>query len=106
MSRSKNLYPEFLIDEVSGIKVPDTRHQIWTEGYKAGRKERQMIESAIRCPNNMIIVFDDKGEQIPKYQGQYHEVKESILKDAPPDALFGYFLNYEAELKVVPREEW
>ena len=38
MNRSKNPYPEFLTDEASGIKVLDIRHQIWTEGYKAGER--------------------------------------------------------------------
>lgn len=33
---AKNPYPEFLIDETSGIQVPDIRHQLWDEGYKAG----------------------------------------------------------------------
>ena len=64
-----------------------------------------MIRTVIRYSNNMVTVFDKKGEQIPEYQGQYEEVKEKILKDTPPDTRFGYFLNYETELRVVPREE-
>ncbi len=65
-----------------------------------------MIKTAIRCPNNMVMVFDEMGEQIPEYQGQYEEVKESILKDALPNVVFRYVLNYEVNLKSVPREEW
>ena len=65
-----------------------------------------MIKTVIRCPNNMVMVFDKKGEQIPKYQGQYEEVKESILKDAPQNAVFGYLCDSEPELRKVPREEW
>ena len=65
-----------------------------------------MIKTAIRCPNNMVMVFDEMGEQIPGYQGQYEEVKEGILKDAPPNVVFRYVLNYEVNLKSVPREEW
>jgi len=65
-----------------------------------------MIKTAIRCPNNMVMVFDKEGEQIPEYQGQYQEVKESILKDAPLDAVFGYLSDSEPELRKVPREEW
>ena len=65
-----------------------------------------MIKAAIRCENNMVMVFDEEGEQIPEYQGQYEEVKESILKDASPNAVFGYFPEHEAELEIVPREEW
>ena len=65
-----------------------------------------MIKAVIRCQNGMVMVFDKKGEQIPEYQGRYEEVKESILKDAPPDTRFGYFLNYEIELRVILREGW
>jgi len=106
MSQSKNPYSEFLIDEVSGIKVLDIRHQIWAEGYSAGREDRQMIKTVIKLQNGMVMVFDDKGEQIPKYQGQYDDVKESILKDAPSDAEFNHGFWDDFELKVVPREEW
>ncbi len=65
-----------------------------------------MIKTAIRCPNGMLMVFDEKGRQVLEYQRKYDEVKEKILKDAPPDTLFGYFLDYDSELRVVPREEW
>ena len=65
-----------------------------------------MIKTVFRCQNGMVMVFDEDGEQIPKYQGMYEEVKESILRDAPPEARFGYFPDNELELRVVPREEW
>jgi len=75
--------------------------------YSTNNKRRTIvIKTAIKCPNGMVMVFDKRGEQVPEYQGQYREVKESILKNAPPDAIFGYFPNYEAELRAVPREEW
>ena len=106
MSRNQNPYPEFLIDEVSGVKVLDIRHQIWAEGYHTGKEDRQMIKTVIRCQNDMVMVFDEREEQIPEYQGQYEEVKESILADALPDAVFGYLPDYETELQIVPREEW
>jgi len=64
-----------------------------------------MIKAVIRCQNNMVIVFDKKGEQVPEYQGQYEEVKESILKDAPPDAVFMHSFTDSGELQKVPREE-
>jgi len=65
-----------------------------------------MIKIAIRLKNNMVMVFDEDGELIPKYQGQYEEVKESILKDAPPGAVFTHgFINSGKSLEV-PREKW
>ena len=54
----------------------------------------------------MVVVFDRMGEQTPKYQGQYEEVKESILKDALPDALFAHGFTDSGELRKVPKEEW
>ena len=65
-----------------------------------------MIETVIRCANNMVMVFDKSGEQIPEYQGQYEEVKGKITKDAPAGAIFGYFSPCGTELQLVPREEW
>ena len=65
-----------------------------------------MIKNVIRCPNNMVIVFDRKGEQIPEYQGQYEEVKENILKDAPLNTVFTYLFDFEPELQKISREEW
>ena len=65
-----------------------------------------MIKSVIRCPNDMVLVFDDDEEQIPEYQGWYHQVRELILKDAPLDTVFGYWFNYEADIATLPREEW
>ena len=106
MNRTKNPYPEFLIDEVSGIEVPDIRHKIWAEGYKAGREGRQVIRSVIKAENGMVLVFDDEGEQIPEYQGQYAKVKPWILRDALPNAVFSHALDNDSELKTVPREEW
>ena len=106
MNRSKNPYSELLIDETSGIEVPAIRHKIWVEGYTAGKEDRQVIKSIIKTPNGMVLVFDGKGEQIPEYQGQYEEVKRKILKDAPLNAVFGCFPDYETELQIVPREEW
>ena len=65
-----------------------------------------MIKTVFKWGNGMVMVFDNRGEQIPEYQGQYEDVKGGILKDAPLNAVFGSFPNCETELKVVPREEW
>lgn len=65
-----------------------------------------MIKTAIRFPNNMVVVLDKKGGQIPEYQGQYEEVKASILKDAPPNAVFTHGFTGPYEVQKVPSEEW
>ena len=61
MNKHKNPYPELLIDEVSGIEVPDIRHKIWAEGYNTGKHDRQVIKSVIKAPSGMVLVFDDRG---------------------------------------------
>lgn len=65
-----------------------------------------MIKTAIRLQNNMVMVFDEEGEQILEYQGQYEQVKRSILRDAPPDAIFAHGFGEFGQLLTVPREEW
>jgi len=66
MNRAKNPYPEFLIDEASGLEVPDIRHKIWAEGYNAGKKDGQVIHNVAKAHNGTALVFDGKGEQIPE----------------------------------------
>lgn len=106
MNTTQNPYPELLIDEVSGVEVSDTRHRIWADGYKAGRKSRQVIKNVIKAQSGMVLVFDDRGEQIPEYQGRYEKVRLRILKDAPPSAVFSHAFDCESDLKTILREEW
>jgi len=65
-----------------------------------------MIKSVIRCPNDMVVVFDEDEEQVPEYQGRYEEMKERILKDAPPEAMFGRWFDFETDIRTVSRGEW
>ncbi|MBI4188767.1 MAG: hypothetical protein HY529_06140 [Chloroflexi bacterium] len=65
------------------------------------------IKTAIRCPHhNQVMVFDETGKPIQEYQGPYDELKETILRDAPTDAEFGYFYTSGPEIRRVAREEW
>ena len=61
-----------------------------------------MIKTVIRFRNNMVMVFDRRGEQLPKYHGQYEKVKESILRDASPDTVFALGFTDDGELRKVP----
>ena len=65
-----------------------------------------MIKTVIRCQNDMVLVFDDKGRQVPEYQGEYQKVKKSILIDASKDAVFAHGFTTRGELKKIAREEW
>ena len=64
-----------------------------------------MIKTVLRF-RNLVMVFDEESEQIPEYQGTYEIVRESILRDAPPDAIFAHGFTDEGKLLKVPREEW
>ena len=65
----------------------------------------QVIKRVIKA-RNMVLVFDESGEQIPEYQGQYNTVKPQILKAAPPSTLFHHVPGDKSELLTVPREAW
>jgi len=65
-----------------------------------------MIKTVVRSQSSMVMVFDKEGEQIPEYQGQYEDVKESILKDAPPDTTFAHGMTDAGKLRKVSKEEW
>ena len=65
-----------------------------------------MIKTVIRLQNDMVMVFDAGGEQIPEYQGPYEDVKASILRDAPPDVVFTRWFNCDTEPEIIFREGW
>ncbi len=64
-----------------------------------------VIKTAIRLPNDMVMVFDEEGEQVPEYQGWYEEMKEQLLRDAPLGAEFVHWF-YDTVDELVPREIW
>ncbi len=65
-----------------------------------------MIKNVIRMSNNMVMVFDDKGEQMPEYQGQYADVKGIILADAPAEAVFNHWFGNAPEPEAVSGKSW
>ena len=65
-----------------------------------------MIRTVIILRNGMVMVFDDEGEQVPEYQGQYEVVRGNILRDAPPGAVFACWFNSDAEPDLMSREGW
>ena len=65
-----------------------------------------MIKTVIKAQSDMVLVFDEEGEQIPEYQGSYKEVKGSILRDAPSTAVFTHWFNYADEPKSISKETW
>ena len=65
-----------------------------------------MMKTIVRCHNDMVLVFGQDEKQIPEYQGLYSKVRESILDDAPPGAVFAHGFNQYGNLNKVDREEW
>ena len=66
----------------------------------------KIISMIIRLKDDMVMVFDTEGEQIPEYQGKYEDVSGGILKDAPPDAVFNNWSSNDDRPVGVSKEEW
>ena len=67
-----------------------------------------MINEVIRfgaSDNDMVLVFDEKGEQMPRFQGRYEDVRVKILARAPKGAKF-YHGIWPQGRRLVPRKEW
>jgi len=65
-----------------------------------------VIRTVIRINNNMVMVFDEEGEQIPWYQGNYDDVKERVLADAPSGSVFNHWFGHSLDPEVVASEAW
>ncbi len=65
-----------------------------------------MIKTVIRLGNNTVMVFNTEGEQVPQYQGQYEDVKDRVLRDAPPGVEFSHWFGYTLKSRAVPVEKW
>ena len=65
-----------------------------------------MINSVVRLKDARVMVFDGRGGQITAYQGHYDDVREKILRDAPPNAVFFHWFGRKDVPEVVNREEW
>ena len=73
-----------------------------------------MISEVIRFQgNDMVLVFDEQSEQMPRFQGRYEAVRAKILARAPKEAKFYHgILNPLGGQNVhfikgeVSRKEW
>lgn len=72
--------------------------------YKEGGSK--MIKTVIRLKDDAVMVFDDRGEQLTVYQGQYDQAREKVLEDAPLDAVFVNWFGSNAIPQTVSREDW
>ena len=65
-----------------------------------------MIRNVIRMQNDHVLVFDESGEQLSQYQGEYKRVKDKILRDAPAGARFFHWYDSRPEPVSVTPENW
>ncbi len=62
-----------------------------------------MIKTIIRIENDMVMVFDENGEEIPEYQGNYDYVKDRIMAEADEQSVFNHWLgNWQKPRAVTP----
>ena len=64
------------------------------------------VKRAIKAENDMALVFDNRGEQIWEYQGQYHTVRRCIMRATSPDTIFHHVASVRSDLLTVPKEAW
>ena len=51
MNKAPNPYPENIIDDCSGISVPNLAHRVWLEGFQAGVASASIDESEPQNPS-------------------------------------------------------
>jgi hypothetical protein len=65
-----------------------------------------MIKTVIRINKDMVLVFDENGDELPKYQGYYQDVRDRILSDAQTNAVFKYWFGHAKKPDTVAMECW
>lgn len=65
-----------------------------------------MIKTVIRIENDMVMVFDENGEEIPEYQGNYDCVKDKIIADATEDAVFNHWFGHCFKPHITDPGRW
>ena len=66
----------------------------------------KIIGQIIRLGDDTVLVFDTDGDQIPRYQGTYKDVRDEILRIASPVTEFNHWFNGDNEPRSVARGEW
>ncbi len=60
---------------------------------------------AHRWSNGNVMVFDERGEQVPHLQGRYEDVRADVLNAADDDTLF-YHSEWGGTEQRVSKKEW
>ena len=65
-----------------------------------------MVKTIIRTDDDMVLVFDERGEQVPEYQGRYSDVRDKVLANAFGAAEFFHWFGASRQPESVPAERW
>lgn len=65
-----------------------------------------MVNTVIRAANNMVIAFDEQGNQMPAYQGKYEDVKKKIIADLGAGAAYIHWFGTSSEPDAVTPVNW
>jgi hypothetical protein len=65
-----------------------------------------MIKTIIRAGNDMVLVFNENGDEMPEYQGLYYDVKDKILADAQIEAVFKHWYGRSLRPVAVDMIGW
>jgi hypothetical protein len=68
--------------------------------------EAAMVKTIIRTDDGMVMVFDERGEQVPEYQGNYDDVREKVLARASGESGFYHWFGASERPQNVPAERW
>jgi hypothetical protein len=63
------------------------------------------IAHVYRFQNDMVLVFDESGAQMPEYNGPYDQQKAKVLRDAPSTARFWRGV-WRMSAEEVDRDNW
>ncbi len=69
-------------------------------------RQTAMMKTVIRTQEDIVIVFDENGRQIPEYQGRYEDVRLIILQDAFARTVFKHWRENSPEPEIVARNNW
>jgi len=64
-----------------------------------------MLEKATLWTNGIVTCFDEHGEQIPRLQGKFEDVKDSIERESTDDTIFE-FGKWNDACIAVDKERW
>ena len=65
-----------------------------------------MIKTVIRIENDLVMVFDENGEEMPEYQGIYDYVKDKIMDDATEESIFNHWFGHRFKPCTVEPDRW